>query len=101
MFIILPIALVRGEQMVPLDWTGVVALALCSQVVGQGLLVYAIGHLSPLIVGLALLTQPALSALLGWVYYGETMTALDGIGAVLIAAALVLVRLRGAAQRTT
>jgi drug/metabolite transporter (DMT)-like permease len=100
-FIILPIALVRGEQMVPLDWTGVVALALCSQVVGQGLLVYAIGHLSPLIVGLALLTQPALSALLGWVYYGETMTALDGIGAVLIAAALVLVRLRGAAQRTT
>jgi drug/metabolite transporter (DMT)-like permease len=101
MFIILPIALVRGEQMVPLDWTGVVALALCSQVVGQGLLVYAIGHLSPLIVGLALLTQPALSALLGCVYYGETMTALDGIGAVLIAAALVLVRLRGAAQRTT
>jgi drug/metabolite transporter (DMT)-like permease len=100
-FIILPIALVRGEQMVPLDWTGVVALALCSQVVGQGLLVYAIGHLSPLIVGLALLTQPALSALLGWGYYGETMTALDGIGAVLIAAALVLVRLRGAAQRTT
>ena len=100
-FVILPIALVRGETMIPADWTGVVALALCSQVVGQGLLVYAIGHLSPLIVGLALLTQPALSALLGWIYYDETLTALDGVGALLIAIALVLVRLRQPAQATT
>ncbi len=92
--VILPIALALGDRMVPDDWTGVIALALCSQVVGQGLLVYAIGNLSPLVVGLALLTQPALSALLGWVYYGETMTALDGLGALLIAVALVLVRLR-------
>jgi drug/metabolite transporter (DMT)-like permease len=97
----LPIALFLGERMVPDDWTGVAALALCSQVIGQGLLVYAIGHLSPLIVGLALLTQPALSALLGWIYYGETMTALDGFGALLIAIALVLVRLRDPRREPT
>ncbi|MEQ7874095.1 DMT family transporter [Sphingomonas sp. ASV193] len=91
---LLPIALALGEPMIPADWTGVFALALVSQVVGQGLLVFAIGELSPLVVGLALLTQPALSALLGWVYYGESMTGLDFLGAALIGAALVLVRLR-------
>ena len=30
-----------------------IALALCSQVVGQGLLVYALGHVPPLVVGIA------------------------------------------------
>ena len=50
----------------------------------------------PLVVGIAMLTQPALSALLGWLYYRETLTPLDWVGAVLIVAALVLVRLRTA-----
>ena len=56
------------------------ALALCSQVIGQGLLVYALGHVPPLVVGIAMLTQPALSALLGWLYYGEALTPLDWVG---------------------
>ena len=41
----------------------------------------------------ALLTQPAISALIGWFAYRETLSLTDGIGAVAIAAALVLVRL--------
>jgi drug/metabolite transporter (DMT)-like permease len=41
-----------------------------------------------------MLTQPALSALLGWLYYGETLTARDWIGAAMIVIALILVRLR-------
>ena len=97
--VILPIALALGEPLIPADWTGVTLLALCSQLVGQGLLVFAIGQLPPLVVGVALLTQPALSALLGWLYYGETMSALDGLGAAMIAAALVLVRLRDGDSR--
>ena len=70
------------------------ALALCSQVIGQGLLVYALGHVPPLVVGVAMLTQPALSALLGWVYYGEAFTPRDWLGAAMIAVALMLVRLK-------
>ena len=61
--------------------------------IGQGLLVYAIGALPPLVVGLTLLTQPAISALIGWLVYGETLSPLDWVGAAAIAAALVLVRL--------
>ena len=46
-------------------------------------------------VGLALLTQPAVSALIGWMAYDEVMTSLDLLGALAIGTALVLVRLHG------
>jgi drug/metabolite transporter (DMT)-like permease len=82
-----------GEQIWPHDWTPLVIFALSSQVLGQGLLVYSIGTLPPLVVGLALLTQPVISAAVGWFAYGEGLSATDGIGALAIAAALVLVRL--------
>ena len=95
---LLPAALIAGERIVPADWTALFALALCSQVIGQGLLVYALGHIPPLVVGIAMLTQPALSALLGYVYYRESLTPLDWVGAMLIVAALILVRLRTARQ---
>jgi len=90
---LLPLSLSLGERVIPDDWTYVFLLALGSQVVGQGLLVYGIGHVPPLIVGLALLTQPAISAFVGWSAYGETLTAADWLGAAAIGAALVLVRL--------
>jgi len=98
---LLPVALAAGEAIIPHNWSAVVALALCSQVVGQGLLVYALGHVPPLIVGIAMLTQPALSALLGFLYHGEAFTPLDWAGAAAIVVALVLVRLRPADRATT
>jgi drug/metabolite transporter (DMT)-like permease len=91
---LLPASLAFGERVMPNDWTPLLILALTSQVVGQGLLVYALGHVPPLVVGLALLTQPAISAFIGWSVYGEGLTALDWVGAVAIGIALVLVRLR-------
>ena len=99
--LLLPAALAAGETVVPSDWTALFALALCSQVIGQGLLVYALGHVPPLVVGIAMLTQPALSALLGYLYYGEAFTPLDWSGAAAIVLALVLVRLRSDARATT
>ena len=90
---LLPFAIGLGERVWPSDWTPVLLLALGSQVIGQGLLVYALGTVPPLVVGLALLTQPAISALIGWLAYDERLTALDWVGAFAIALALVLVRL--------
>ena len=98
---LLPVALAFGEQVIPHDWTFVIILALSSQVIGQGLLVYAIGAFSPIVVGLTLLTQPAISAFVGWAVYGETLSPLDWVGAIAIAAALVLVRLPARGLRTT
>jgi drug/metabolite transporter (DMT)-like permease len=103
---LLPFSLALGEQVMPGNWTPVLLLALGSQVLGQGLLVYAIGSVPPLIVGLALLTQPAISAFIGWVAYRESLSTLDWLGAAAIAVALVLVRLperglRGPGTRPT
>ena len=92
--VLLPMSLAFGERLVPSDWLPLFILAFTSQILGQGLLVYALGHVPPLVVGLAFLTQPAISAFIGWSAYGEGLTALDWIGAIAIGVALVLVRLR-------
>lgn len=86
-------ALWMGERVMPLNWWPVIALAVSSQLVGQGLLTYAIGWFSPLVLGLSLLMQPVIGALLGWALFGEVMTATDALGGMLVGAALILVRL--------
>lgn len=85
-------ALVLGEKVMPDNWTALIGLALFSQVLGQGLMIYALGQLSPLVVGLGLLMQPVVAAAIGWQVYGERLGATDMIGVVLVAIALVLVR---------
>ncbi len=77
----------------PQDWTPVLGLAIGSQVVGQGLIVYAVRHLSPLVVGLALLVQPAISAIIGALRFGEVPGPLELVGAGLVVAALLIARL--------
>lgn len=90
--VLLAIAVLRGEPVWPHSWWPLVALALGSQVIGQGLLVYSFKHFTPLVIGLALLTQPAVAVLVGWWVFGEDMGALDALGMALVAAALVLSR---------
>jgi drug/metabolite transporter (DMT)-like permease len=92
---ILLLSIALGEQVMPTDWTPVIILSITSQLIGQGLLVYAMGHLSPVLVGLCFLTQPIASAMIGWAAYDERLSVADGIGALLICAALVLIRLPG------
>ena len=89
---LLALAWVMGERIMPGDWTPLILLALCSQVIGQGLLTFALGRMSPLVIGLALMTQPVVAALTGWIAFNETLGAPDLIGAALVGLALVLVR---------
>ncbi len=90
---LLILSLALGQKIMPDDWTPLLILSFGSQVVGQGLLVYAVGYLSPVVVGLGLLAQPAAGAVIGRFAYGETFSLADIGGAVLIAVALVLIRL--------
>ncbi|MBR0553173.1 DMT family transporter [Stakelama marina] len=85
-------ALVLGETVVPTNWTPVVTLAITSQLIGQGLMIYALGELPPLVIGIALLFQPLVSGTIGWIAYDERLTLPDFIGGALVAVALVLVR---------
>ena len=90
--VLLICALILGEAFWPTDWTPVVLLALTSQIIGQGLLVYALRLFSPLVIGIALLTQPAVAALIGWWQFGEVLVPLDVVGIALVSGALVLAR---------
>ena len=92
--LLLGMAFVAGEPLWPGEagWTPVVLLAFSSQIVGQGLLVYSLKHFPPLIIGMALLTQPAIAATVGWVVFDEGLVLLDMLGMALLAAALVLTR---------
>lgn len=85
-------AMAMGEQVWPGNWGVLIGLALASQVFGQGLMIYALGHLSPLVVGIALLSQPVVAGTVGWIVYDERLGVPDFIGAILVAIALVLVR---------
>lgn len=85
-------AMLLGERILPQHWGPLVALALFSQLIGQGMMIYALGKLSPLVMGIGLLVQPVVGATIGWIVYGEALGTADLIGAVLVAVALVLVR---------
>ena len=89
---LLGFALLLGERIVPTHWGALIALALCSQVLGQGLMIYALGKLSPLVIGITLLVQPVVAAAIGWIVYDERLGLPDVVGVVLVGIALVLVR---------
>ncbi len=89
-------ATLLGERVWPDHWSALILLALGSQIIGQGLMIYALGLLSPLVVGLALLVQPMVATAIGWLVYGETLALPDLAGVAMVAVALVLVR-RGSA----
>ncbi|MFZ1743720.1 MAG: DMT family transporter [Pontixanthobacter sp.] len=90
--VLLGIALLRGEPVIPTDWTPIIILMVLSQLVGQGLLVFSLRHFPPLMIGLALLTQPAVAALTGWYAFGETVGWIDVLGMALLGSALVMAR---------
>ncbi len=89
---LLVFAVLLGERVWPGHWSALLGLALVSQVLGQGCMIYALGRMSPLIVGIALLIQPIVAGAVGWIAYGERLQGADWIGVALVAVALVLVR---------
>jgi drug/metabolite transporter (DMT)-like permease len=84
--------LLLGEPVWPHRWWPVVALMVTSQLLGQGLLVWSIAYVTPLVVGVLLLLQPVISVGLAAALFGERPGPLDGAGLALIAVSLVLVR---------
>jgi len=89
---LLALAIALGEPVWPTDWTPILILFVTSQLIGQGLLVFSLRHFPPLVIGLALLTQPAVGALTGYGVFGEVLAPIDIVGMVLVGSALVLAR---------
>jgi len=87
--VLLGIALALGEPVWPGNWGPIVGLFIVSQLLGQGLMVFALRYFPPLVVGLALLTQPAVASIYGWLAFGEVLSGMDIVGMMLVGAALV------------
>lgn len=90
--VLLGLALAMGEPVLPTVWWPLVSLAVLSQIVGQGLLIFALRHFTPLVFGLALLCQPVVAVAAGWLAFGETLGWMDVAGMVMVAAGLALAR---------
>ncbi len=74
-------------------WTVLVILAWVSHLGGQGLITWALAHLSTAFSSLSLLLQPVISAMLAWVLFGESLGPVQGIGALIVLAGIYLARL--------
>lgn len=90
--LLLAMAFAFGDPVWPRLWWPLIALTLGSQIIGQGLILYAVKRVSALVVGLMLLIQPMVGTAIGWIVYGETLTLFDWVGGIAIAAAVLLVR---------
>ncbi len=90
---LLGLAVMNGEPFWPQNWTPILVLVLTSQLMGQGLLVFSMRYFSPLMIGLGLLTQPAISAAMGYLAFGETLNWVDLIGMALLGGALLVAKM--------
>ena len=87
---LLLIANLLGESVWPYRWWPLLTLALVCQVGGQGLLVLAMRRVTPLMLGLGLLVQPAVAATIGAWWLGESLELADVLGIMFVAGALTL-----------
>ncbi|ABG52254.1 protein of unknown function DUF6, transmembrane [Trichodesmium erythraeum IMS101] len=60
-------------------WLAVIALALCSQVIGQGLITYSLNYLSSGLVAIIMLIDPVLSTILAWSILSEQLSIANSI----------------------
>jgi drug/metabolite transporter (DMT)-like permease len=91
-------ALVIEQPLLPRSLDGVaalLALALISQVGGQGLLAFALGSLPATFSSLVIFLEAIAAATLGWLVLGEQLTLIQTLGGVLILLGIVVARPRG------
>jgi len=94
--VLLPVALLTGEQMLPVSimgWVKLGGLALVSQVAGQSLIAYAMAHLPATFSSVGLLFQPVMATLFAWLLLGEAVSALQLAGGITVLIGIRMVHL--------
>lgn len=88
-------ALATGETIIPATaqgWLVVLGLVLLCQVLGSGLIAYALAHLPATFSSLTLLLQPVFSSLAAWVILGERLGVIELAGGSLVLIGVYLAR---------
>ena len=95
--ILLVVALVLEPALLPQTahgWTVLVALALVSQVAGQGLLAFSLGILPASFASLVIFLEAVAAAILAWIVLQESLAPMQWLGGVLILAGIWIARPR-------
>jgi drug/metabolite transporter (DMT)-like permease len=85
--ILLPVALISGEPLLPQSETGwlkLLGLAWVSHAAGQGLIAYALAQLPAAFSAVGLLLQPVIAALFAWLLLSESLSALQCAGGAVV-----------------
>ena len=87
--ILLPLAALRGEALLPATlpgWAPLIGIGLLVHVAGQGAIAFAFAHLSPQFTALGTFVQPVAAAVFAWLLLGERLGIADiaGSGVILI-----------------
>lgn len=101
--VLVPITVISGESFHAATlhgWLILVALALVSQVGGQGMIAYALAHLSAPFGSVALLLQPVLAALFAWLLFHEGLSGWQLCGGVVVLTGVYCAR-RGSSRAAT
>ncbi|WP_315707631.1 DMT family transporter [Brenneria uluponensis] len=81
--LLLPVALATSAQILPdtqKGWLVIVLLALISQLLGHGLMAYALKHVDVVLASVSTLARPVVSILLGFFIFDEKLALLQWIG---------------------
>lgn len=92
---LLPLALLSGENLLPVSvngWFVLLALAVVSHAGGQGLIAWALAHLSAAFGSVSLLWQPVAAALFAWLLLHESLGAWQVAGGIIVLAGIYLAR---------
>lgn len=93
--VLLPVACISPQPMLPshaAGWWVLVALAVVSQITGQGLIAYAFAHLPASLSSVSLLIQPVMATLFAWILFHEPVGAQQFIGGAVVLAGIWLAR---------
>lgn len=93
--LLLLLAVILGEDLRPDGWGWAACAGLgAMHVLGQGGVAWALGRLPATLTAVVVLIQPVVATVIAWAAFGETITAVQGLGGALVLTAVVL------AQRT-
>ena len=93
--VLLPTVIMMGEVILPRSlagWAVVIGIAVVCQVMGQGLITWAVAHTKANMASVVLLVQPVVAAWLAMLIWGETLTAWQLMGCALVLAGIVMAR---------
>ncbi|MGB0749032.1 MAG: DMT family transporter [Magnetospiraceae bacterium] len=93
--VLLPVAAIFGDGFWPQTWQGwlpLIGLGVISHALGQGLIAYALAHLSSSFSSVGLLFQPLVAAALAWLIFAEAVAPLQFLGACVILVGIFLAR---------